>query len=681
MTSLNIDDLEHDERPSKASGGGAPVLGIDVGGTKILGGIMSRSGEVLFEKRAPTRRDHLLESVVEMAELVADEARRTGLAVNTIGIGTTGFVDRERGVLVQSINLDIEQIDIASAVAKATGLSVVVDNDVHAATLGELYFGAGRTYADFLFYNAGTGVATGMVFGGRLYRGASNAAGENGHISSDQSGTTLSFTGMSGDIERLLLDSRAGKDTVAAYLPNIEPPSAARIRLSGPQSGATRQSDEPRCDHPRRRHVHQRCRRDRLGQARGPRARAADCATRPRGNLSVPDGPQGRAHRGGVPCHRERGALPVFGARAAMTLMMESILEQPAALARVLENGLNADALADAFSQRNIRKVWITGSGTSLFAAMIAARSWERDLDIDCEAISALEFLDKTDIRGLGPDTMLLAISQSGASLILLEGVRRAKAAGALTVTITADPLAPIPAEAGFTVAIGVGPETNLAKCKGFTTSAFAAVLLGRRLAMGAVPNADAVLQKDHAAVPDLFSSAIDTAKDAAAVWAMRLRNADALYVVGAGANVASASEGALKVLEVAKMPVVTKELEEMMHGPINGVGPATGVIVVADASARRQRLAALQAGTALIGVTTISIFGSPDLTDTAPDLLLPACDDEAVRAILAVVPFQLLAHDLAAARGAAIDTARYPQLYPVFASKSIHQVKDDATT
>jgi glucosamine 6-phosphate synthetase-like amidotransferase/phosphosugar isomerase protein len=55
-------------------------------------------------------------------------------------------------------------------------------------------------------------------------------------------------------------------------------------------------------------------------------------------------------------------------------------------------------------------------------------------------------------------------------------------------------------------------------------------------------------------------------------------------------------------------------------------------------------------------------------------DLVLPACEDEAARAILGVVPFQILAHDLAAARGALIDVARYPQLYPVLASKSIHK-------
>lgn len=199
-------------------------LGIDVGGTKILGGIVSGSGSVLFHHRSPTARQQLLAGIVAMAERVLEEASKSGLSASAIGVGMTGFIDRRRGVLVESINLGAKDIEIGRAVSEATGMSVVVDNDVHAAALGELYFGAGRTYRDFLFYNAGTGLAVGMVLNGQLYRGASNAAGENGHISSDQSGRTLSFTGTSGDIERLLLDARSGKDTVPAHLPNVEPP-------------------------------------------------------------------------------------------------------------------------------------------------------------------------------------------------------------------------------------------------------------------------------------------------------------------------------------------------------------------------------------------------------------------------------------------------------------------------
>jgi glucokinase len=208
-------------RPSTVQPDG-PLLGIDIGGTKILGGLVSRDGEILFEHRVPTNRLSLLEDIVSVAKVIVAQA---GAVAASIGIGTTGFVDRSSGMLVRSLNMGINNIPIGQQVAAATGLSVLVDNDVHAATVGEIYFGAGRLHQDFLLYNAGTGLATGMVFNGRLHRGASNAAGENGHISSDQSGSTICYCGQSGCTEKLLLEARAGADTVPAYLPRIEAPA------------------------------------------------------------------------------------------------------------------------------------------------------------------------------------------------------------------------------------------------------------------------------------------------------------------------------------------------------------------------------------------------------------------------------------------------------------------------
>ena len=358
------------------------------------------------------------------------------------------------------------------------------------------------------------------------------------------------------------------------------------------------------------------------------------------------------------------------------SMMLQSILEQPDAFRRLLAAGLNAEALVVAFRQRKIRKVWIVGSGTSLYAAMIAARSWEQELGIDCEAASALEFLDETEAGGLAPDVLVLAISQSGASLILLDGVRRANAKGALTVAVTAHPDAPISLEAGFVIETHTGPETNMGKTKGFTTTAFAAVLLGRRLALGLVPDAGAVLRARYAEVPAALETAIQNSQRVAAGWVEKFRNADALFVVGSGNQVPAALEGALKILEVAKMPVIPKELEEMMHGPFNGVGPASGIVLVAGAISQGQRLSAFIEGVRLIGVALATIAASPAVVGIhgTPDLVLPECEDPAVCAILGAVPFQVLAHDLAAARCVAIDTARYPELYPVFLSKSIHK-------
>ena len=201
---------------------GPPLLGIDVGGSKILGGLVSQRGQVLFEHKVPTRRLHLLEDIIAVAKVITS---RAGPTARGIGVGTTGHVDRDNGVLTRSINMGIESVTIGEALAEATGLPVQVENDVHAATIGEIRFGAGRLYKDFLLFNAGTGLATGMVFNGRLHRGASNYAGENGHISSHQGGAAICYCGLSGCTEKLLLAARAGEDVEPAYLPAIEAPA------------------------------------------------------------------------------------------------------------------------------------------------------------------------------------------------------------------------------------------------------------------------------------------------------------------------------------------------------------------------------------------------------------------------------------------------------------------------
>ena len=356
------------------------------------------------------------------------------------------------------------------------------------------------------------------------------------------------------------------------------------------------------------------------------------------------------------------------------TLMMNSILEQPSAIQRMLDRGLAAEGFVREFQKRQIRKVWMTGSGTSLFAAMIAARSWEERLGIDCEAISALEFLEEVPAERLTADVLLLAISQSGAAYTTLECTQAANRAGAMTCVVTADPRAPIALEAQHVVETHTGPEENAGKTKGFVTTALGAVMAGDRIALGQAPDAEQSLQRTYAELPALFQDAIDRSLAGVSAWVETLAEVNALYVVGAGTQVPTAREGGLKVLEVAKLPVLALELEEAMHGPMNGVDSRTGIILVADAVSRPRRLAAFLKGLSLLDSPAVTMAAGPSLAEDATfDLVLPTCENDAVRAIRGVVPFQILAHELAAARNAEIDTGRHPQLRPIFLTKSIY--------
>jgi glucokinase len=203
---------------------GNVLVGIDIGGTKIFGGLVSLDGTLITGRQLPTRPATLLSDMCEAAGTIIAAARSHGLTPRGIGVGAKGFIDRDRGYLVGSLNLGLTDVPIKDRLEAEFALPVAIDNDVHAATFGELTFGIGRQFRDFLLYNAGTGLAVGMVFNGRLYRGANNYAGESGHIGIDQSGVAICACGMSGCVEWLKLEARQGRVHLPVRLPKMDAP-------------------------------------------------------------------------------------------------------------------------------------------------------------------------------------------------------------------------------------------------------------------------------------------------------------------------------------------------------------------------------------------------------------------------------------------------------------------------
>lgn len=351
-----------------------------------------------------------------------------------------------------------------------------------------------------------------------------------------------------------------------------------------------------------------------------------------------------------------------------MSKMQSFIAEQPAALRRTLAVPLEVEALRSSFRRRDVRKVWLLGSGTSLFAAMIAATEWERVLGVDAEAVSSLEFAD-VPAGALGAQVAVVGISQSGASFVLVEALERARSAGCLTIGVTAEPTALIGGASEIIVPTETGPEDAMGKTKGFTTTAFAAARLGHLLAGS----------KDTTAFdrfPESLGATVERCEGEVEAWVRHLLEAQAIFAVGSGDFLPSAWEGGLKVLEVAKQVVVTKELEEMLHGPFNAVGPTSAFLLLAGTIQRHDRLDAfLQAVTAL-DLPMLAVTDARTLVQAGGKVLsfaLPDLGNRALEAILAVVPLQVLADRLALARGLDPDTSRYPFLYKILAAKSIY--------
>ncbi len=178
------------------------VLGVDVGGTKILVGAVTRSGEVLDSRRYSMDRSTQALTLSSIQTAAADfMGAWAGPALLAVGLGVVGHTKPSAGLWVGAMNLPIHApVPLGRLMRAQTGLPSVLDNDVHAATLAELRWGIGKETKDFIYLNIGTGLAAGLVCNGQLVRGAANYAGELGHVQAEPGGS-LCACGQHGCLE------------------------------------------------------------------------------------------------------------------------------------------------------------------------------------------------------------------------------------------------------------------------------------------------------------------------------------------------------------------------------------------------------------------------------------------------------------------------------------------------
>jgi glucokinase len=164
------------------------TVGLDIGGTKVLGVLLDAQGTLLREERLASPHTGLDALVATGAAIV----ERLGDPAAPIGVGAAGLVDRS-GCVVYAPNLpNVREAPLRDALATATGHAVVVDNDAAVATLGEVTYGAAVGLRDVLLVTLGTGIGGGFLLDGRMYRGAHNFGAEIGHVTVDINGPLCS---------------------------------------------------------------------------------------------------------------------------------------------------------------------------------------------------------------------------------------------------------------------------------------------------------------------------------------------------------------------------------------------------------------------------------------------------------------------------------------------------------
>jgi glucokinase len=163
------------------------VIGIDAGGTKLLGGVVDEQLVVHNRVHRSWRgadRAETLDIVVDAVE----EIRAAAPDVDAAGFGIPSLVDRERGISVWSNHLPIDDVPFRDLMSERLGLPVEVDNDTNAAILAEHRHGAARGARHAVMLALGTGIGGGLVLDGKLHRGARGFAGELGHVTVDVHG-------------------------------------------------------------------------------------------------------------------------------------------------------------------------------------------------------------------------------------------------------------------------------------------------------------------------------------------------------------------------------------------------------------------------------------------------------------------------------------------------------------
>lgn len=166
------------------------ALGIDLGGTKVLAGVVNGAGKILGRGKLKTPFEGgaaaLTESLVAAADLALKEAGGSRERVTALAVAAPGAVDAEKGVMIRAGNLAVKNFDIVKALSAAFPKARRrLENDVRLAALGEARLGAGRGVATMVAVWVGTGVGGAVIIDGKIHKGRNRNAGEIGQIQID----------------------------------------------------------------------------------------------------------------------------------------------------------------------------------------------------------------------------------------------------------------------------------------------------------------------------------------------------------------------------------------------------------------------------------------------------------------------------------------------------------------
>lgn len=160
-------------------------LGIDLGGTNIVAAVVNEKYELVSEAKNPTLCPRSWKEILDdVAKTAIEAANLANLKISDfafVGIGSPGVISVETGTVIVAVNLGFENVPLTKYLSEKIGVSVILENDANAAAFGEYKAGAAKNTTNFVALTIGTGIGSGVVLDGKIFRGSNGIAGELGH--------------------------------------------------------------------------------------------------------------------------------------------------------------------------------------------------------------------------------------------------------------------------------------------------------------------------------------------------------------------------------------------------------------------------------------------------------------------------------------------------------------------
>jgi glutamine---fructose-6-phosphate transaminase (isomerizing) len=312
-----------------------------------------------------------------------------------------------------------------------------------------------------------------------------------------------------------------------------------------------------------------------------------------------------------------------------------------------------------------IQRVVVVACGSSFHAGLVAKYAIEQWARIPVEVVTAAEFRYCDPI--VGPETLCIAVTQSGETADTLVGIRQAREQGAPVIAITNVVASAITRLSDAVLYLQAGPEICVVATKSFLTSSVVLYLLGLYLAQQRSQLDAEQLRSLLGALeelPDQVQQILDRADspaDTIAPLARQLAHINSAMFIGRGMGYPMALEGALKLKEISYIHAEGLPAGELKHGSIALLDPATPLIAIATRSHVYEKVVSniqeVRARDARVVV--IATEGDEAIRQHADDVLYVPASLEMFSPLLASIPLQLFAYHAAVARGCNVDQPR----------------------